>query len=316
MEPALTDKKPLELPQSEEKLLRAPTFFEKYGWIKPVSILAILIITTILSSYLLRANNPSPDTVPITPSPTTPPQITTAADLFSDWKTFKSEWYEIPNQFTIKYPPNWSLEQWNYYGIHVINLYSFNNNGTSYQPGSQPKGESVIEIQSVPTNSNFSSLNDWCKQRILSGADTDANFETVYEFNIQNSQTVRMRYRSKSSADLNGEIVCIKAGLQNIEITTSPIDTQNQIDNFDQILSTFKFLDTTEITPKLSCRPRPACLDSVPRCMIPETLDMCPAPTRQQVYCTQDVKQCPDGSFVGRTGPNCEFAACPAQNLK
>lgn len=27
--------------------------------------------------------------------------------------------------------------------------------------------------------------------------------------------------------------------------------------------------------------------------------------------CTQDAKQCPDGSYVGRRGPNCEFVACP-----
>jgi hypothetical protein len=27
--------------------------------------------------------------------------------------------------------------------------------------------------------------------------------------------------------------------------------------------------------------------------------------------CTMDAKQCPDGSFVGRSGPNCEFV-CPA----
>jgi hypothetical protein len=27
--------------------------------------------------------------------------------------------------------------------------------------------------------------------------------------------------------------------------------------------------------------------------------------------CTMDAKACPDGSYVGRTGPNCEFAACP-----
>src|SRR3989344_983720 len=28
------------------------------------------------------------------------------------------------------------------------------------------------------------------------------------------------------------------------------------------------------------------------------------------VMCTMDAKICPDGSYVGRTGPNCEFAAC------
>jgi hypothetical protein len=29
------------------------------------------------------------------------------------------------------------------------------------------------------------------------------------------------------------------------------------------------------------------------------------------VMCAQDAKQCPNGSYVTRTGPNCEFAACP-----
>ncbi len=27
--------------------------------------------------------------------------------------------------------------------------------------------------------------------------------------------------------------------------------------------------------------------------------------------CTQEAKLCPDGSYVGRTGPNCEFTPCP-----
>lgn len=31
----------------------------------------------------------------------------------------------------------------------------------------------------------------------------------------------------------------------------------------------------------------------------------------EQVACTMDAKLCPDGSYVGRQGPNCEFAACP-----
>lgn len=31
----------------------------------------------------------------------------------------------------------------------------------------------------------------------------------------------------------------------------------------------------------------------------------------QQKACTLEAKICPDGSGVGRTGPNCEFAECP-----
>lgn len=31
----------------------------------------------------------------------------------------------------------------------------------------------------------------------------------------------------------------------------------------------------------------------------------------KQIVCTQEAKLCPDGSYVGRTGSNCEFAKCP-----
>jgi len=37
-----------------------------------------------------------------------------------------------------------------------------------------------------------------------------------------------------------------------------------------------------------------------------------PAPVPQEpVACTMEAMLCPDGSAVGRTGPNCEFAPCP-----
>lgn len=31
--------------------------------------------------------------------------------------------------------------------------------------------------------------------------------------------------------------------------------------------------------------------------------------------CTMEAKLCPDGSAVGRSGPNCEFAPCPPANM-
>ncbi len=33
--------------------------------------------------------------------------------------------------------------------------------------------------------------------------------------------------------------------------------------------------------------------------------------TGEPSVCTQDAKACPDGSYVGRTGPKCEFVQCP-----
>ena len=38
-------------------------------------------------------------------------------------------------------------------------------------------------------------------------------------------------------------------------------------------------------------------------------------PTENQVMCTMDAQQCADGGWVGRSGPNCEFA-CPAAVAK
>ncbi len=34
-------------------------------------------------------------------------------------------------------------------------------------------------------------------------------------------------------------------------------------------------------------------------------------PVEEGVPCTMDAKICPDGSGVGREGPNCEFPDCP-----
>jgi len=37
----------------------------------------------------------------------------------------------------------------------------------------------------------------------------------------------------------------------------------------------------------------------------------CSTNPQQPIACTMDAKLCPDGSYVGRTGPSCEFATCP-----
>jgi hypothetical protein len=39
-------------------------------------------------------------------------------------------------------------------------------------------------------------------------------------------------------------------------------------------------------------------------------------PIEKQGICTQEAKQCSDGSYVSRTGPNCEFAPCPEEKTK
>jgi len=40
-------------------------------------------------------------------------------------------------------------------------------------------------------------------------------------------------------------------------------------------------------------------------------LELKQRPAPEPVACTQEAKLCPDGSYVGRTGPNCDFQECP-----
>ncbi len=56
---------------------------------------------------------------------------------------------------------------------------------------------------------------------------------------------------------------------------------ENLLGTFNKIISTFKFIE-----PVVSSSPLP-------------------------VVCTMDAKICPDGTAVGRSGPNCEFPSCP-----
>jgi hypothetical protein len=39
-----------------------------------------------------------------------------------------------------------------------------------------------------------------------------------------------------------------------------------------------------------------------------------PNPDDDGIMCTMDAKICPDGSAVGRSGPDCEFDPCPAHD--
>ena len=43
----------------------------------------------------------------------------------------------------------------------------------------------------------------------------------------------------------------------------------------------------------------------------PVTDNIPPADGDTGVFCTMDAMMCPDGSYVGRVPPSCQFSACP-----
>lgn len=57
--------------------------------------------------------------------------------------------------------------------------------------------------------------------------------------------------------------------------------------------------------------------DSAEAPIVPETPGVVETGGAEEpVACTMDAKMCPDGSYVGRTGPKCEFAACPEGSVE
>jgi hypothetical protein len=73
---------------------------------------------------------------------------------------------------------------------------------------------------------------------------------------------------------------------------------QNQ--QLKQMLATYQ----SQPSPTAVSTPTPVALET-------PTASSSGTPVSTQKACTLEAKLCPDGSYVGRTGPNCEFAACP-----
>jgi hypothetical protein len=43
----------------------------------------------------------------------------------------------------------------------------------------------------------------------------------------------------------------------------------------------------------------------------PAVSPVVPGRNDDSTFCTADVKECSDGSYVSRSGPDCQFAECP-----
>lgn len=74
------------------------------------------------------------------------------------------------------------------------------------------------------------------------------------------------------------------------------------------------FLNRPGMTPLVDTMPTPTSTISAPVSPSSTTTPtpiITPRPEPETTVCIQDAKQCPDGSYVGRTGKNCTFV-CPA----
>lgn len=65
-----------------------------------------------------------------------------------------------------------------------------------------------------------------------------------------------------------------------------------RVENFNAVINQLNSIQTNPQTTVYSVQPVESC-------------------TTDTVFCTQDARECPDGSFVSRVPPSCEFDRCP-----
>lgn len=200
-------------------------------------------------------------------------------DSTETWKTYINTQYG----FKFKYPSDEVIEDRNGY----IRAQNYSSDDDS--PGLK-KGEYYLE-------------------HTISNYDCVEGLENMETKNV-NGHDVIFGF-GPYGGDMGGDrkTLCAK-NYKNINIQISVTFHPDSLVLADQILSTFKFIDTAVgtfcggIAGKL-CPSGYSCkLDG----SYPDAGGTC---IKAGMACTEEAKQCPDGSYVGRTGPNCEFTACP-----
>ncbi len=157
-------------------------------------------------------------------------------------------------------------------------------------PNDLSEGPATQAFKTFGNSNNSSSLIVGEVENRISVTNND-KFKNVSEYitvgydNIISRSTLMLENKMVEKIKLKDEmlIVFLSADQKYFDYISfkSNSDTDNDTNQklFEQILSTFKFTET--------------------------------AASSSPVTCTMDTKLCNDGSYVGRSGPNCEFATCP-----
>ncbi len=124
-------------------------------------------------------------------------------------------------------------------------------------PVTPPIGSSVPVPSPITCNQNITNFNasDYCggtsfRTYSYSCGTTSGNYSTVQALGV--------------CTDISQALANAQQSCRSSCAVPSPIPTP---------------VPTPTSTPVATCTPRPACLDTIPRCLIPVTPDMCPAPS-------------------------------------
>lgn len=278
-------------------LLRAPNFWEKHAPslhpVLMVLIFSFLVADIAYFSFLgLRSNRqtniqPTP-TIALSPSPTPVPEKEFSieqVDTYSKKYIIHKFYFEItvPNNFDIYTDDraisfNNRLFKEDMYKA-VISIFVFPNEydgKNEYILNAIQEKETLVKLKPYTSRSlheNSELANALVYKRVADMIIAGANAPVFENYTPWELPDTMLEKRVYITPDENSYLISgliIKNAIKTDDITAK---------QFNDIVSTFKFLDLDQ--------------------------------TETPVACTEEAKVCPDGSSVGRTGPKCEFAECP-----
>ncbi len=161
---------------------------------------------------------------------------------------------------------------------------------------SEFKGDMILSVHVSPNPQNLS-IQDWFKINCSYNPSQLAEYsQSPTTFAGNPAIKVSMVEENKGSS-------AVMFAKDNVIYHISGVLPAYTLENnmlFDQILSTFTFTGQAAIPPESRELP-------------PVSTPSAPIDEPDMVVCTMEALQCPDGSWVGRQGPKCEFAKCPGQ---
>ena len=184
----------------------------------------------------------------------------------------------IPPKDPVVYDPtaDWQTFERNNYSFKYPNASKVLPEDEVNDINLQLSNRDIIHVISQNNSGNLSSR-DWLEKEFPSSESVTFN-----NISIAGKDSVQKNDYSATHINLGtGKILTISF----VKCDGPRCEGGTDIETFQQILSTFKFTDSEEI----------------------------PSAKDKDVFCAQDAKQCSDGSYVGRSGPNCEFDSCPTQ---
>ena len=284
---------------AEEKLIPAHASHTKSRLVKiGLGIVGALILFAVLFTIatLFMGSSNSPESA-VTPQPTIPVSAIPSNAIPSNWKNYSHP----ADRYSISMPPDFTADCSSEYEC------------TFYHSSEAAGMSSLVYVSVVPN-------------------DKSIRPETVYNYdaaeiaileNMQVGETKVTRPNSQSpeldkyyqftrlpDIEIAGINTMVFENRQPWEFPSGTIEKKYLFKTSDALMLTGGYTHQNGISEDiLTTMMKSITLGSQ---MVSDPPPVMPG-EEPQTACTMDAKLCPDGSSVGRSGPKCEFAACPGE---